>query len=152
MVTFSQVPDSWTHVKEIANTRLLVSVHHNWRHSANLEVFDVSRKGQAKKIYKFEAVSGSRIIIKIHLIIIVVTGYGDLAYNLRRCFLGAIPVRGHISYHLYSFSSSKAGNTVNLIRKSKWHSHCSTESSILLTFSLIDLFNVILSSRLHHWP
>ena len=55
--------DSWTHVKEIANTGLLVSLHHNYNQSANLEVFDVSRKGQTKKIYSFEEISGSRIII-----------------------------------------------------------------------------------------
>ena len=60
----------WTHVKEIASTGLLVSVHHCYDHSASLEVFDVSRKGQAKKIYSFEEVSGGRIIVKIYLIIV----------------------------------------------------------------------------------
>ena len=54
---------SWTHVKEIANRELLVSVHHNEVESANLEVFDVSQKGQTKKVYSHEEVSGSRIII-----------------------------------------------------------------------------------------
>ena len=56
-------------MKEIANTGLLVSVHHCYTMSANLEVFDVSWKGKTKKIYSYEEVSGSRIfIIKIHLI------------------------------------------------------------------------------------
>jgi len=50
-------------VKEIANTGLLVSVHHCSSKSANLEVFDVSRKGQTKKIYSATEVSGSRIIV-----------------------------------------------------------------------------------------
>ena len=52
--------DSWTHVKEVANTGLLVSVRHNEENAANLEVFDVSQKGQPKKIYSFEEVSGGR--------------------------------------------------------------------------------------------
>ena len=51
---------SWTHVKEIANTQFLISLHHGFSKSANLEVFDVSRKGQAKKIYSFEEMSGGR--------------------------------------------------------------------------------------------
>ena len=62
--TFSEAAE-WTHVKEVANTGFLVSVSHLVYASANLEVFDVSRKGQAKKIFSFEEVSGGRIIIKI---------------------------------------------------------------------------------------
>ena len=50
-------------MKEIANTGFLVSVQHYPDWSANLEVFDVSRKGQAKKIYSFEEVSGGLIFI-----------------------------------------------------------------------------------------
>ena len=45
-----------------------------------------------------------------------------MTYNSRRGFLGAIPVVGEIAYHLYNISTSKAGNTVKLIRKSRWHS------------------------------
>ena len=40
---------NWTHVKEIANTQYIVSVHHSFDKSANLEVFDVSRKGQVQE-------------------------------------------------------------------------------------------------------
>ena len=47
-------------MKEIANTKLLVSVHHFYNKAANLKVFDVSWKGQAKEIYSFEEVSGGR--------------------------------------------------------------------------------------------
>lgn len=50
-----------THVKEVTNTRLLVSVNYQWDQSAHLEVFDVSRKGQVKKLYSFEEISGSKI-------------------------------------------------------------------------------------------
>ena len=68
-------------MKELSNTGLLVSVHHSPKKCANLEVFDVSRKGQAKKIYSFEEVYGSRI------------SDHDLLYNnlfsdrKRRCYL-----------------------------------------------------------------
>ena len=54
--------------QEIVNTELLVSVHHSWRTSVNLEVFDVSQKEQPKKIYSFEEVCGSKYIVKIRLI------------------------------------------------------------------------------------
>ena len=54
-----------TYVKEIANTGLLVSVHHNRDKAANLAVFDVSGKGKAKNIYSFDLVSGGRVNVKI---------------------------------------------------------------------------------------
>ena len=59
--------NSWTHVKEIADTGLLVSVHHSWEKSASLEVFDVSQAGLAKKIYSFEEVFGCKISFIIFL-------------------------------------------------------------------------------------
>ena len=62
--------ESWTHVKEIANTGPLVSVHHCSNTSANLAVFDVSRKEQAKKIYSFEEVSGRRLIVTVVFLLI----------------------------------------------------------------------------------
>ena len=60
-------------MREITNTGLIVSVHHCYNSPANVEVFDVSRKGQAKKIYSFEEVSGGKIIVEI------------LSDGLRRC-------------------------------------------------------------------
>ena len=45
-----------------------------------------------------------------------------MTYNSRRGFLCTMPVTGLLAYHLYNFTTSKTGNTVNLIRKSKWHS------------------------------
>lgn len=42
---------NWTHMKEISITGILVSVHHSYEISTNLEVFDVSRKELTKKIY-----------------------------------------------------------------------------------------------------
>ena len=55
------IDSSWTHVKEIPNTKLLVSLHHNWENSANMEILDISKKGQAKKIYSLEEVSGGKV-------------------------------------------------------------------------------------------
>ncbi len=48
-----------THVKEISNSSLLVSLHYNYLKSANMEIFDISKKGEAKKIYSLGEVSGS---------------------------------------------------------------------------------------------
>jgi hypothetical protein len=49
-----------THVKEIPNTKLLVSLHYGYyQNSANMEIFDISKKGKANKIYSLGEVSGS---------------------------------------------------------------------------------------------
>ncbi len=52
---------SWPHVKEIPNTKLLVSLHHYFAKSANMEIFDISKKGKANKIYSLGEVSGSKL-------------------------------------------------------------------------------------------
>ena len=51
---------SWTHVKEIPGTRLLVSVHHSFKTRAHLEVFDLSNKTKVKKVYSFEKILGGK--------------------------------------------------------------------------------------------
>ena len=61
MNSLSKDAYSWTHVKEIPNTRYLVSLHHAYETFANMEIFDISRKGQAKKIYSYEIVLGGNI-------------------------------------------------------------------------------------------
>ena len=50
--------NSWTHVKEISNTKLVVSQHHRWNTSAKMEIFDLSKKGRAMKIRSFEEIRG----------------------------------------------------------------------------------------------
>ena len=50
-------------MKEIPNTKLLVSLHHNYEQSANMAVFDISKKDQIKEIYSLGEVSGGSIII-----------------------------------------------------------------------------------------
>src|SRR5690348_13908601 len=52
--------DSWTHVKEISNSKLLISVHHAWKKSASMKLFDISRKEQVREIYFLEEVFGSK--------------------------------------------------------------------------------------------
>ena len=49
---------SWTHVKEIPNSKLLVSLHHDCDRSANMEIFDVSKKNHIEKIYSHQDVLG----------------------------------------------------------------------------------------------
>lgn len=49
---------SWAHAKEIANTKLLVSLHSNHYNYANMEIFDISQRGRARKIYAFEGAYG----------------------------------------------------------------------------------------------
>ena len=45
-----------THVKEIPNTKLLVFLHYTNAYSVKMEILDVSKKAQIKKIYSHEAV------------------------------------------------------------------------------------------------
>ena len=51
---------SWTHLKEISGSNLLVSLHHSCYKSANIEVFNLANKGSPKKIYQFDEVIGGR--------------------------------------------------------------------------------------------
>lgn len=50
----------WTHVKEIPNTRLLVSLNHDDEVSASMEVYDISKQDQVQKIYSFEEIRGCK--------------------------------------------------------------------------------------------
>ena len=56
---YHKVEYSWTHVREIPGTKLLVSLHHSCYDSANLAVFDLTYKGKVNQIYSFEEVHGS---------------------------------------------------------------------------------------------
>ena len=123
-------------MKEISNTKLLVSIQHCWNTSANLEIFDVSQKGQPKRIYSFEEVSGSQCFIKIIFLFItpiyqfpIETGNGDVTYNSRRNILAAIPVTGKITYHLFSVdpNASNSKDIIKLNQKSKWRAQIRTQ-------------------------
>ena len=91
------------------------------------------KKGKLRKyilLRKFLAVESS--VTKLYLIFspLLVTGLGDVAYNPRRNFLGAMSVGGKIAYHLYNFGTSKSDGIIKLIRKSSWHSQYSTDDGI----------------------
>ena len=72
------------------------------------------------------------LLIKIYLIFssLLESSEGDVTFNPRRSFLGAICAEGKIAYHLYGFGTSKSDGIVKLIRKSKWHSQYSIEDGI----------------------
>lgn len=55
-----QIGVPWSHLKEIPNTKLLVSLQQNWSKSAKIGIFDISAKGKAKQIYAFEEVQGCK--------------------------------------------------------------------------------------------
>lgn len=59
-VSSSLIVGSWTHVKEILGTRLLISLHYGFRSSANMEIFDLSKKRQMHKIYALGDTPGSK--------------------------------------------------------------------------------------------
>ena len=138
-------------MKEIPNTKLLVSLHHNCDKLANMAVFDMSKNDQIKEIYSLGEVSGGSINYFLpsclnNWIFSLGTGYGDITYNSRRSILGAVPVDQKISYHLFDVDSNatKTKDIVKLTRKSKWHSqhskHQSRSSSNLL-YSLESVVN-----------
>ena len=47
------------HLKGIPNTNLLICLKHAVWQSANLEIFDISHQGRARKVYSFDEVQGS---------------------------------------------------------------------------------------------
>lgn len=136
---------SWTHIKEIPNTTLLVSLHNSYNKAANLEIVDIPKKGFVRKIYSFEEVIGCNISCLIYsarrmklrasyLVVVsspnlkwcsflLVTGPGFAAFNPNRNVLGAISLGGEIAYHLFNidFNASLGKYNVKLLRKSKWH-------------------------------
>lgn len=124
-------------MKEIPNTKLLVSLNHCYSESTNLAIFDLSQHG-AKKIYSFEEAFDSKIdwlkshwyysifllYIKVYPSLIILFSLavylGDLATNTRRNLIGAISVPEKIAYHLLNvgYSQQKGRWDVKLLRKS----------------------------------
>ena len=135
-------------MKEIPNTKLLISLNHSHLESANMAVVDLSKKDRIKEIYSLGEVSGGRIIILFYLrllnnyIFSLETGDGDITYNSRRGILGAVPLDEKISCRLFNVGSttSKTNEIVKLIRKSKWHSQYGNHRYIEFTilFSIRD--------------
>ena len=142
-------------MKEISGTKLLISLHHYYVRSANIEVFNLTKKGRAEKIYSFEEVCGCKfttiqiiqtdifitnlfnIDIKNRTFISIVVGHGDFTYNTKRNLLGAISLSGKIAYHIFTVDANcpKIKESVRLTRKSKWHSQYDNISSNLISCS-----------------
>ncbi len=56
---------NWSHVKEIPNTRLLISLNHNYIGSAKMEIFDLLQKQKARKIYSFGEPDGTLSLVNL---------------------------------------------------------------------------------------
>ena len=105
LIQFTASSGYGTFVKEIPNTKLLVSLNYFYKKAANMAIFDLSKK-VAKKIYSFEEVLGgksnsnylnsedTRILsintnkaisrLTAYLIFFpLVVGHGDVAFNER---------------------------------------------------------------------
>ena len=48
------------YLRELPNTGLLVSLNQCVETSANLEIFDISKPGQPRKVYCFEEIQGGK--------------------------------------------------------------------------------------------
>lgn len=63
-------------------------------------------------------------VLSDELSILLVTGYGDVAYNLRRSILGALCVGKKTAYHLFmindNFSAIDDAVAAKFCLKSKW--------------------------------
>ena len=57
---------SWTHVREIPDSKLLVSLHHACLDSANITVFNLTKKGRAEMIYSFNEAFGCKFATLNH--------------------------------------------------------------------------------------
>ena len=78
-----------------------------------------------------------------------------MTYNPRRHILGAMPLKGKISYHLFTVDTytSKTEAMVKLSRKSKWHSQhrtsdtCNSAVTIILNMLMyiIHIDNIVTS-------
>ena len=53
-------------MKEIPGTKLLISLHHSRDSGANIEVFNLVKKGRPEKIYSFDEVVGRKFATSNH--------------------------------------------------------------------------------------
>lgn len=54
------VRENKSHLQDLPNTGLLVSLNQCVETSANLEIIDISKPGRTNKVYSFEEVSGGK--------------------------------------------------------------------------------------------
>ena len=58
---------AWTYVKEIPNTKLLVSLIHHHSSSANMAIYDISKQGKVHEIYSLGEISGCILTFSLSL-------------------------------------------------------------------------------------
>ena len=127
-------------MKEIPNTKLLVSLNCSYRSFVNMQIFDVSKRERANKIYSFVVegdgnnfifplIESMRLLID-NLTVVPVLGYGDVTYNSRRDVLCTISVGGRAAFHLFqvNYNNHSRNNNVKLLKKMKWPSQHGTSS------------------------
>lgn len=85
-----------------------------FRRKDKLRKFILSKSMEVNKCF---------FVLKTLLISSEETGFGDVSYNTQRNILGALPVTGKIAYHLYNNGWSDHKPCIELLKKSKWHSH-----------------------------
>ena len=128
-------------MKEIPGSNKLISLQHHYDSSANIAIFDLTKKGRSEKIYSFDKVIGCKFAISKkrlnrffttnlfniniknnNFLLALDTGWGDLTYNTKRNLLGAISLSGRISYHLFFVDTTclNIKESIKLLRKSKW--------------------------------
>ena len=103
-------------------------MHHSYRCSANLAIFNCLRTEQPRKIYSFKEIYGSIFCIKFIFFLVtflisqLVVSVGQAAYNTRRYMLAALSLGGEIDYHLFTIDFKKCKNNydINLMKKSEW--------------------------------
>ena len=125
---------AWTYMKEIPNTKLLITLQHVNYKDAKLAIYDVSEKDKIREVYSFkETYTGVWIDVFLLMSFSLGNGRGVLAYNAKRNFIGALSVREKIAYHLFDLENneSQAYGNIKLLRKSEWPAHYVTEQSEL---------------------
>ena len=90
-----------------------------------MQIFEISQKGRARRVYSFVETLGSKIFrhtVLVSILQFLVTGYGDVTYNSRRNLLGAMAVGTDIDYHLFMISANSpnaSNSAAKLCRKAK---------------------------------
>ena len=87
-----------------------------------MEIFDISKKGTAQKIYSFEEAPKcnnklvllfNHLTLKTNAYYSLAMGWGDITYNSRRNIIDALSIRGKTDYHLLRIDYDKFSSVEN---------------------------------------
>lgn len=138
-------------MKEISNTKLLVSLHQASFGSANMQIFDTSTKGKARRIYSFEETRGPSTLVNIDDEITIIFLFFFRCIGIRRyCIqLSQKSPRSNLfeeqSYHLFKIENIPSPNkaAVKLCRKSRWHDQFTFDGgNTTISISIQSLFSI----------